>query len=149
MLLASVVGIVLPLGLLAWTVLMRALFSDSSMCGEYTGCLGYLVVAWQIGRWIAVVLAWPLLYLLRVRPAWPVAVLAAFLLVAIWRLAEALSGFGDLFTSILISGILILSSGVIAYPLTALVTSPILRWPWRALHIALSAGLYVVAMLAN
>ena len=59
-------------------------------------------------------LAWPLLYLLRVRPAWPVAVLAAALLVAIWLLAEAVA-----LVSPQMFFTLILLSSVIAYPAAA------------------------------
>ncbi|MEZ0077045.1 hypothetical protein [Planotetraspora sp. GP83] len=91
LLLAGVVGIVLPVGLVAWAVLMATLFPDSPRCGHYTGCLVFLADAWLIGRWVAIVLAWPLLYLMRVRPAWPVALVAAPFLVAIWQLADAVS----------------------------------------------------------
>jgi hypothetical protein len=56
---ASVVGIILPVALLAWAALMTRIFLDSPPCG---GCLGYLVQAWEVGRWIAIVLAWPLLH---------------------------------------------------------------------------------------
>ncbi|MET9064459.1 hypothetical protein [Streptosporangium sandarakinum] len=36
---------------------------------------------------MAIVLAWPLLYVLRVRPAWPVAIAGGLFLVAIWEFA--------------------------------------------------------------
>lgn len=78
--LTGMVGIILPVALLAWAALMTRLFPNSSQCGEYTGCVGYLVQAWEVGRWVAIVLAWPLLHLLRVRPSWPVAILAALFL---------------------------------------------------------------------
>ncbi|MEU0481851.1 hypothetical protein ABZ260_22020 [Streptosporangium sp. NPDC006013] len=116
---AVLVGIILPVGLLTWSGLMANLFSDSSRCGHYTGCLGFLVEAWVIGRWVAIVLAWPLLYLLRVRPAWPVAILAACFLVVIWQVADALWAVGGFTVSLA----LIMFSGVIAYPLAALVTA--------------------------
>jgi hypothetical protein len=108
---AGVVGIILPVGLLTWVALMTAFFPDARHCGSYTGCLGFLLQAWDFGRWVALVLAWPLLYLLRVRPSWPVAALAALFLVAIWQFATAL-----LPLSFDASLGLILFSGVIAYP---------------------------------
>jgi ABC-type spermidine/putrescine transport system permease subunit I len=79
--LACVVGIILPLALVGWTVAMTELFLDSSLCGEYTGCFGYLMKAWEVGRWVAVVVAWPLLWyafllaLVSGLIAYPVAVL--------------------------------------------------------------------------
>ncbi|WP_153054425.1 hypothetical protein [Planomonospora sphaerica] len=140
--LAGVVGILLPLGLFGWAWLMATLFPDSPLCGHYTGCLGFLVQAWAVGRWVAIVLAWPLLYLLRIRPAWPVALLAALFLATIWRLAEALP-----FSLADVSLTLIVFSGVIAYPAAAWLAIP--RTPrWLlALSIALLLAVYVFASL--
>ena len=120
--LAGVVGILIPVGLFAWGMVMAALFPDSRVCGEYTGCFGFLAQAWEVGRWIAIVLAWPVLYLLRVRPAWPVAVLAALFLVAIWRFAEALwpLSFAGALTVHLFSGVVAYSAAAWAAP----------RLPW-------------------
>ncbi|MCT9931018.1 hypothetical protein N5079_12395 [Planotetraspora sp. A-T 1434] len=142
MLLAGVVGIILPVSLLAWALLMVTLFPESAQCGEYTGCLGYLVAAWVAGRWVAIAVAWPLLFLLRVRPAWPVAILAALFLMAIWRLADALWAV-DIDATLT----LILLSGVIAYPFAALVATPRLPRPWRALPVVLFGALYLLATL--
>jgi hypothetical protein len=122
---AGAVGIILPVGLVAWAQVMAELFPDS--CGHYTGCLYLFVQAWQVGRWIAIVLAWPLLYLLRVRPAWPVAVLAAALLVAIWLLAEAVA-----LVSPQMFFTLILLSSVIAYPVAARLVGSGRAWPSSA-----------------
>lgn len=135
MILAGVVGIVLTAGFFAWTALMTALFPDSPLCGEYTGCLGFLAQAWEIGRWIAIGLAWPLLYILRVRPSLPVAILAALLLMAIWRFAEA----GSV--------ALILFSGVIAYPVAAWLAGIRSSRPTLVLSVALFLALYVLAAL--
>ncbi|MFF5208306.1 hypothetical protein [Streptosporangium sp. NPDC000396] len=145
MVMAGAVGIILPVGLLAWAALMAALFRDSPRCGHYTGCLIFLVETWVIGRWIAIVLAWPLLYLLRVRPTWPVAILGALFLVAIWRFAEALSSLWPV--AILGTLFLIVFSGVIAYPLAARLTVP--HFPRRLLVIcvALFFALYVFSAL--
>ncbi|MFI6599094.1 hypothetical protein ACIBHX_22780 [Nonomuraea sp. NPDC050536] len=136
---ALVVGVALPVVLFAWAWLVVALFPDSSSCGEYTGCLGLFLWGWNVGRWGAIVLAWPLLYLLRVRPAWPVAILGGAFLVAIWRVAEALDG----------SLILIVCGGLIAYPVAAWVATPgVPRWV-RVLVVGLFAGLFVVGSLAG
>ena len=119
-LLAGVAGVVLPAALLGWAYLMTAFRGDS--CG-HLGCVGFVAVGWEVGRWVAVALGWPLLYLLRVRPAWIVAVTATAFLVAIWY--YAMNRAGDPVT-------LILVSAVIAYPSAALATAPRLAWPWRA-----------------
>ncbi|GGS96032.1 hypothetical protein GCM10010156_62810 [Planobispora rosea] len=87
------------------------------------------------GPLAAIILAWPLLYLLRVRPAWTVALVAPVFLMPIWRLAE--TGAGDLVT-------LIVLSGAIAYPFAALVTMPRLALPWRVLPAIPFAALYLI-----
>jgi hypothetical protein len=140
MVLAGAVGIILTVGLFAWTALMPALFPDSRFCGEYTGCLGLLVLAWEVGRWVVIVLAWPLLYLLRVRPSLPVAVLAALLLMAIWRFAEA-----RLALSFDVSLMLILLSGVIAYPAAAWLAGTRIARPTLVLSVASFLALYLLA----
>ncbi|WP_345572316.1 hypothetical protein [Nonomuraea rosea] len=108
---AAVAGIILPVGLFAWAALMTRFFPDSHHCGEYTGCIGFLAEAWDVGRWVAIVLAWPLLHLLRVRPAWPVAVLAGAFLLVIWWVAGMLR-LDHAFTVVVFSGLL-------AYPAAA------------------------------
>ncbi|WP_219533980.1 hypothetical protein [Nonomuraea guangzhouensis] len=50
---AWAVGIILTVGLIASTALVIALFPDSPYCAEYTGCLGLLVQAWEVGTRIA------------------------------------------------------------------------------------------------
>ncbi|MBG0813101.1 hypothetical protein [Planomonospora sp. ID82291] len=140
--LAGVVGILLPIGLFGWAWLMVRLFPDSPQCGHYTGCLGFLVQAWTVGRWVAIVLAWPLLYLLRIRPSWRVAVLAALFLVTIWRLAEALPN-----SLIDLSLMLIVFSGVIAYPAASLLAMSRTPRPLLASSVALLLIVYVSASL--
>lgn len=140
MVLAWAVGIILTVGLIAGIVLMVELFPDSSYCGEYTGCLGLLVQVWEVGRWVVIVLAWPLLYLLRVRPSLPVAVLAALLLMAIWQFAEA-----RLHTSFGVSLLLILFSGVISYPAAAWLAGTRIARPTLVLSVASSLAFYLLA----
>jgi hypothetical protein len=82
---AGLVGILLPFVQFGWLLLVTALSHDSR-CGHF-GCISSLADEWTVGNWAAVVLAWPLLHLLRVRPAWIVAVLAPFFLVPIQELA--------------------------------------------------------------
>ncbi|MEU8245188.1 hypothetical protein [Nonomuraea sp. NPDC048916] len=139
---AGVVGSILPVALLAWVALMTRLFPDSPQCGEYTGCLGYLVQAWEVGRWVAIVLAWPLLHLLRVRPSWPVAILAALFLTAIWQVAEAL-----LLVSPAEAFALIIFSGMIAYPAAAWLAMPRVPRKLLILAVASSLALYACAFL--
>ncbi|MCF6471470.1 hypothetical protein FAF44_24200 [Nonomuraea sp. MG754425] len=135
---AGVIGIILPIALLAWVALMARLFPDSPQCGEYIGCFGYLAQAWEVGRWVAVVLAWPLLHLLRVRPSWPVAILAALFLTAIWQVAEAL-----LLVSPAEAFALIIFGGVIAYPAAAWLVMP--RIPRKLLILAVTSSLALYA----
>ncbi|MET7464142.1 hypothetical protein [Nonomuraea sp. NPDC005501] len=127
---AGLAGIILPFIQFGWLLLVAAL-SDDSRCGHF-GCIGQLAEAWTVGNWAAVVLAWPLLHLLRVRPAWIVAVLAPFFLVPIWELA-------DVPVSVV--------AGVFAYPLAALVSAPHLSWRGRGLVLALF--LLLCAVLAT
>ncbi|WP_156045851.1 hypothetical protein [Herbidospora cretacea] len=131
-------GIVLPVALLVGMGLLTRLYPDSQYCGEYTGCFGYLVLAWEVGRWVAVVLAWPLLRLLQVRPALPVAVLAALFLTAVWQVALAMP-FYLFFDSL----ILIVVSGVIAYPAAAWLALP--QVPRKTLVIAVVFAFAVYA----
>lgn len=76
--LAGLAGLILPVSLLAWSIGLALFVQSDNMCG-LLGCLGYLSLAWRIGRWVALVLAWPLLHLLGVRPAAPVALVGAAL----------------------------------------------------------------------
>ncbi|PRX60009.1 hypothetical protein B0I32_118151 [Nonomuraea fuscirosea] len=125
---AGTILILVPLGVL----LLLAALSDDSRCGHF-GCVGLLADAWKVGSWAAIVLAWPLLHLFRVRPAWPVAVLAPFFLVPIWELAEMP---------------LSVMAGTFAYPLAALVSSPRLSWRRRSLVLALFLIFCVVLALS-
>ncbi|MET9064472.1 hypothetical protein [Streptosporangium sandarakinum] len=140
LLLAALTGAILTALLVGAAFLMMRALTDSGTCEQSFACLGAIGFTWVVGRWVAVILAWPLLYLLRVRPAWPVAVAAVLFLVAIWRFAQSSwagnSGF-----------VLILLSGVLAYPLAALVTAPRLAWPWRAVPTALLLALCALTFL--
>jgi hypothetical protein len=117
---AGLAGITLPFVQYGWLLLVATL-PDDSRCGHF-GCVGQLADAWTVGNWAAVVLAWPLLHLLRVRPAWLVAVPAPFFLVPIREL-----------TDVPVSVV----AGLFAYPLAALVSAPRLSWRLRSLVLTL------------
>ena len=85
---AGLVAVIIPFILAAWVFLMDALFDDGEKCGRGFECSA-IISDVLVGGCVAVVLAWPLLYLLRVRPAWPVAGLAVFFLAVIWQLSKA------------------------------------------------------------
>ncbi|MBB5783634.1 hypothetical protein [Nonomuraea jabiensis] len=120
---AGVVGAFLPFLHFGWALLGSAL-ADPSRCGHF-GCLGPFAEAWEMGRWLVPVLAWPLLGLLRVRPAWHVALVAPLFLVPLWELSAGPVGlFGVLST-------------VLAYPFAALVTAPGASRRQRGLSVAL------------
>ncbi|MGI5289747.1 hypothetical protein ACQEVF_41300 [Nonomuraea polychroma] len=80
--LAGLVGIIVLFINFGFMLLVVAL-ADETRCG-HLGCIGLAVEAWGWGRWVAFVLAWPLLWLLRVRPAWRVALAAPFFLLPLW-----------------------------------------------------------------
>ncbi|MGW0198661.1 hypothetical protein [Nonomuraea sp. NPDC003201] len=124
---AGVVGAILPFLHFGWALLGAAL-ADTSRCGHF-GCIGPFVEAWEVGRWLVPVVAWPLLGLLRVRPAWPAALVAPLFLVPLWELSagpEVLFGvLGNVFGTVL------------AYPFAALVTAPGASWRQRGLGVAL------------
>ncbi|MEV0820840.1 hypothetical protein [Nonomuraea rubra] len=140
---ATVVGgITLPAVLLAWVVVMSMISPDSPQCSEYLGCLVYLEQAWKIGRWVSLVVAWPLLHLLRVRPSWPVAIVAGVFVAAIWQVADAL-----LLVSMLGALTLILFSGAIAYPAAAWLTMPRVPRKLLGFFVGSSLALYACAFL--
>ncbi|GIH78902.1 hypothetical protein Plo01_53310 [Planobispora longispora] len=134
MVFAGLAGIILPFIVLAGVFAAVALLPEPEQCGHF-GCLQVIGHAW-VGGLAAIVLAWPLLHLLRVRPAWTVALAAPVFLMPVWRLAE--TGVGDPIT-------LIVLSGAIAYPFAALVTTPRLPLPWRVLPVIPFAALYLIA----
>ncbi|MFF0307043.1 hypothetical protein ACFYSC_06430 [Streptosporangium sp. NPDC004379] len=138
---AMLVGAILPTALLVWAYAMTKVLPDRMLCGGHFGCLDILVYVWEVGRWVAIVLAWPLLYVLRVRPAWPVAVAGGLFLVAIWEFA---------LSSVAPPGIvinLIVLSALIAYSCAVLVASPELARPWRAAIAAAFLALYLLGLL--
>jgi len=121
--LAGLAGGMLPFVHFGWMFLTLTL-ADLSPCGQL-GCAGEITTAWEAGRWVALVLAWPLLHLLGVRPAWPVALSAPVFLLPIWVLV------GDLVDTAIVM------SGVFAYPFAVLMTAPRLSSWWRVVVLVL------------
>ncbi|MFI6927177.1 hypothetical protein ACIBIZ_45090 [Nonomuraea spiralis] len=142
--LAAAAGVVLTAALIGSTVLMPALApaSQSRHCGEYTGCVSTLFLAWDPGRWIALAAAWPLLHLLRLHPSWQIALAAAAYLVAIWQAALAIMS-ADAGAGLA----LVLFSGLIAYPAAAWVTMPHVSVRTRVLTAGAALGLFGLASL--
>ncbi|MFB9624203.1 hypothetical protein [Nonomuraea helvata] len=122
--LAGVAGAILVLLHIGWMLLVAAVLDDDSRCGLF-GCLGEIVTGWESGRWVVPVLAWPLLHVLRVRPAWPVALVAPLFLVSLWELTDDALG------------VFFVLGSVLAYPFAALVTAPHASWRQRGLGLAL------------
>ncbi|RVX45458.1 hypothetical protein EDD27_8259 [Nonomuraea polychroma] len=143
LILAGLVGVILPAILLIWTFIWSELFPER--CSEYTGCLIYLEMAWDPGRWIAVALAWPLLLVLRIRPAWIIAGVATLYLTAIWEYATA----QDKWLFSLESMILIVFGGIVAYPSAVLTTSIKVSWIWRLLPTALFTVLFLMGYVSS
>jgi hypothetical protein len=65
-------GLILWLGALAGS---RSHFTSGPACGGPAGCLELDIFASLAALLAIVILAWPLLYAARVRPAWPVALI--------------------------------------------------------------------------
>ncbi|MFI6323187.1 hypothetical protein ACIBG8_37055 [Nonomuraea sp. NPDC050556] len=76
---ATAAGVLLPLVIAAATIVLFAV----TPCAEQ-GCFSVLDGAGERALWIAAFLGWPLLYLVRVRPAWPVAVMGALFMMVAW-----------------------------------------------------------------
>ncbi|SDJ50697.1 hypothetical protein SAMN05421874_10232 [Nonomuraea maritima] len=118
---AGVVGLVLSSCVVAVMVVVSLLPADSRHCGPF-GCLGVfqqLVDIWDIGRWVAIVLAWPLLRAVGVRPAWLVALLAVPVLLVTWWVAGV--------SRIDVQLALTFCGGLIAYPVAAWAAARVLR----------------------
>lgn len=118
---AGVVGLVLSSCVVAVMVVVLLLSADSERCGHF-GCLdvlAQLVAIWDIGRWVTMVLAWPLLRAVGVRPAWLVALLAVPVLLVTWWVAEALW--------VDVQAVFTFCSGLIAYPVAAWAAARVLR----------------------
>jgi len=123
---AALVGLALPL--LTWAITQAGLAFvpyDGSGYGSGWGRVGegLLIVAGAVP--FLVVAAWPVLWLLRVRPAWHVALLAPVAAVMLWLLLDAV--ISQLVANRLASFCVITA---LAYGLTALLTSPGHSWWW-------------------
>jgi hypothetical protein len=71
-------GVAGGLGLVLWLVALagyRSHVTSGLTCGGPWGCLGLAIIASLASLLAIVILAWPLLYAARVRPAWPVALI--------------------------------------------------------------------------
>lgn len=80
---AVTAGALLPLVAAVAALLLFVLLP----CSE-RACVTLLDSAADAALWIAAALGWPLLYLLKVRPAWSVAALGALFMAVIWQFAE-------------------------------------------------------------
>ncbi|MFI6478112.1 hypothetical protein ACIBH1_09280 [Nonomuraea sp. NPDC050663] len=114
---AGLVGVGFPIVLVASVLVAAAVFPGVAS-GSY-GWLGLLDTVWGYGPWVAVLIAWPLLRALRIRPAWAAAALASICLHGLWTMDSP--GMN-----------LIVLGGVIAYPLAVVGTAGRAHWSVRA-----------------
>ncbi|MEW9555615.1 hypothetical protein [Nonomuraea sp. NPDC050783] len=119
---AGLAGALLPFVQAGWTLLVLALTAESRWPVPPQQ-------AWESGRWAVLVLVWPLLCLLKVRPAWPVALAGPAFLLPVQLLAADLAGMA------------IVLAGVFAYPFAVLATAREAGWWRRALALGLYAAL--------
>jgi hypothetical protein len=115
------------LGLIFWLVFYigsRSRFTAGNCGGGPWGCLGEAIVGGLLGILAIVLVAWPLLHAVGVRPAWPVALVGP---------GVALSGFREFVTltnSSVVSGLWILLA--VSYAAAAMITAPRLYRYWSA-----------------
>jgi hypothetical protein len=130
------------LGVLMWLVVSVFILERSASCqSQGLDCLGALLVGFVAAAVMLVVLAWPLLWLARVRPAWPVALTA---LPVGFILAHAYAAFtGTPYW--LVPGIIVIPA--CSYAVAALLTTPGAR-PLRVICLAVVIiALYPAATL--
>lgn len=103
------------------------------------GCLTRVVEYAVIDAFVAMVVAWPVLRLFRVRPAWPVALLGAPILVLLVASEyELRNEFQPVLTAV---------SVPVAYALAALITAPQVRSRVRVLIITAVLVLWPLVLL--
>ncbi|MER5644779.1 hypothetical protein [Streptosporangium sp. NPDC002524] len=133
---AALVGLVLPL--LAWVVVLSGLAfvpydgsGGTPGWGRFAPGLGIAAAAVPF----LLVLAWPSLWALRVRPAWHVALPAPIVGVALWAVL------GTAASQIVGNSLVAVSVALtLAYGLTALLTTPGGSWWWRELPLTAVGG---------
>jgi hypothetical protein len=122
---ASVAG---GLGLVFWLVInvgARLHVTAGLTCGGGPwGCLGLAILGGLAGLLAIVVLAWPLLHAVGVRPAWPVALVGPIVAISAYR------EFLTLVDRSLVTGLWILLA--ISYTAAAVITAPRLYRYWSA-----------------
>jgi hypothetical protein len=127
-------GVGAGLGLVFWLVIYvgsRSHVASSFTCGG-GGCLFLAIVAGLAGLVAIVVLAWPLLHAVGVRPAWPVALVGPIIAIAAYR------EFVVLVDRSLVTGLWILLG--ISYAAAAVITAPrIYRYGSAAVAMAVIA----------
>ncbi|MFC4011177.1 hypothetical protein ACFOY2_28395 [Nonomuraea purpurea] len=106
---AGLAGALAPLVHLAGTLVIALAATDPQKCGHF-GCFGGLVEMWTAWPWVEIGLAWPLLRIMGVRPAWPVALTVPVFLIPLGLTTEGPQA--------------VVFGSVIAYVLAALATTP-------------------------
>jgi hypothetical protein len=135
---AGGLGLVLGLVVLAGS---RSHVTSRLTCGGPWGCLGLAVIAGLAALLAIVILAWPLLYAARVRPAWPVALIGPMVALAASREYLKLAD-----RSLLASLWLVLA---ISYAAAAVISAPRLYRYWSAVVGIAVVALYVLNRVAG
>jgi hypothetical protein len=110
-------------------------------CGGPWGCLGLAIIASLAALLAIVILAWPLLYAARVRPAWPVALIGPMVALVVSREYVKLAD-----RSLLTSMWLVLA---ISYAAAAVISAPRLYRYWSAVVGMAVIALYVLNWAAG
>jgi hypothetical protein len=136
-------GVAGGLGLALWLVVLagsRSHVTSRLTCAGPWGCLGLAILASFAALLAIVVLAWPLLYAARVRPAWPVALIGPVVALIVSREYLKLAD-----RSLLTSLWLVLA---ISYAAAAVISAPRLYRYWSAVVGIAVVALYVLNWVA-
>ena len=137
-------GVAGGLGLVLWLAVLagsRSHVTSRLTCGSPWGCLGLAIIASLAALLAIVILAWPLLYAARVRPAWPVALIGPMVALVVSREYVKLAD-----RSLLTSLWLVLA---ISYAAAAVISAPRLYRYWSAVVGMAVIALYVLNWAAG
>jgi hypothetical protein len=132
-------GVAGGLGLVLWLVVLAGSRSHATSrlsCSGPWGCLGLAVIASLAALLAIVILAWPLLYAARVRPAWPVALIGP--VVALVASRE----YVKLADSSLLTGLWLVLA--VSYAAAAVISAPRLYRYWSAVVAIAVVALWVL-----
>ena len=137
---AASAGVAGGLGLVLWLVALagsRSHVTSGLTCTGPWGCLGLAIIASLAGFLAVVILAWPLLYAARVRPAWPVALIGPIVALVVSR------EYVKLADRSLLTGLWLVLA--VSYAAAAVISAPRLYRYWSAVVALAVVALFVLS----